>query len=211
MDFSVCYYVLCVYVIAVCLMKSHYIRLWVLLKTGKKSALGELFRLVNHRMLNYGYKIVEDAELVEDAIQDVFVTIWRRREHLPEVKSVPAYLFVALKMRLYRILQNEQRETEGLSLLKQENANSNFVFYEEEIHIIAELSIEKKKTMLRAINLLSPQKREVIYLFFYNGMDYQEISEIMGLDIQTVRNYMSLALKNLRKVNDLKKYKKAQS
>lgn len=53
--------------------------------------------------------------------------------------------------------------------------------------------------MLKAINLISPQKREVVYPFFYNGMDYQEISEIMNLDIQTVRNYMSLALKKCEK------------
>lgn len=192
-------------------MKINYIRLWNLIRSGNKLALGELFREMNHRMFNYGYKIVEDPDLVKDAIQDVFVTVWRRRKHLSDVSSVPAYLFVALKMRLYRLLQNEQKKSEGLSEFRQEYSNSNFILYEDEVWIDGEFDTDKKKAMVRALNHLSPQKREVVYLFFYNGMDYQEISEIMGLDIQTIRNYMSLALKNLRKFIEVKTYQKTQS
>ena len=40
----------------------------------------------------------------------------------------------------------------------------------------------------------------MVYLFFYNGMDYDEISEIMNIDVQTVRNYMSMAIKKIRNV-----------
>ena len=192
-------------------MESNYIRLWDLIKSGNKCALGELFRETNNRMFNYGYKIIEDPDLIKDAIQDVFVTIWRRREHLADVTSVPAYLFVALKMRLYRLIQNEQKKSEKINELGQENSHSNFRIYEDEIHIDGEIGTEKRRTLARAINLLSPRKREVIYLYFYNGMDYEEISEIMGLDIQTVRNYMFLSLKSLRKVIEVKKIQKTPS
>ncbi len=149
-------------------------------------------------MFNYGYKIIEDNDLIKDAIQDVFVTIWRRRTHLADVTSVPAYLFVALKMRLYRLIQNELKKSEKEIDLKQEE--NSFILSEEEIRISDETDIRKRKILAKAINKLPPQKREVVYLFFYNGMDYDEISEIMNIDVQTVRNYMSMAIKKIRNV-----------
>ena len=178
--------------------RSEFIQLWQSIKKGDKAALGILFQETNNRMFNYGYKIIEDTELIKDAIQDVFVTIWRRREHLGNVSSVPAYLFVALKMRLYRLIQNEQKKSKKVIELKQ--GENTFILSQEEIRIDDEIDLDKRKILAKAINELPPQKREVIYLFFYNGMDYGEISEIMGLDIQTVRNYMSIALKSIRNV-----------
>jgi RNA polymerase sigma factor (sigma-70 family) len=178
--------------------RSEFADLWQLIKHGDKQALGILFKETNNRMFNYGYKIIEDNDLIKDAIQDVFVTIWRRRTHLADVTSVPAYLFVALKMRLYRLIQNELKKSEKEIDLKQEE--NSFILSEEEIRISDETDIRKRKILAKAINKLPPQKREVVYLFFYNGMDYDEISEIMNIDVQTVRNYMSMAIKKIRNV-----------
>lgn len=50
----------------------------------------------------------------------------------------------------------------------------------------------------RAINHLSPRQREVVYLRFFNDLDYAEVAAVMGLSYQATRNQMYLALKALR-------------
>lgn len=126
-------------------MKSNDARLWDSIKTGNKSALGELFCLLNHRMFNYGYKIVEDPDQVKDAIQDVFVTNWRRHDQLLEVKSSPAYLFIALKMRLYRILQNEPKKTGGEAYRKRKMRIQFLCFMRMRYTFLLNLTLKNKR------------------------------------------------------------------
>jgi len=175
--------------------KTEYACLWQRMKEGDQDAMGTLFKKVNKRMYNYGYKIVDEPALVRDAIQEVFVTIWRKKENLADVTSVPAYLFVALKRKLYRMKQKQQRKYQKEDSLREHN---KFRISADELSIKDAVNEQDKERLAAAINNLPAQKREVIYLFFYNGMDYDEISEIMDLHIRTVRNYMSIALKRVR-------------
>ena len=50
-----------------------------------------------------------------------------------------------------------------------------------------------------AIEQLSNRQKEIIYLKFYNGLSYEEISAVTQLKYQSVRNLFSVALKELRK------------
>lgn len=177
--------------------KYEYGKLWQLIRRKDQKAFEILFRQLNERMFNYGYKIIQDPELIKDAIQDVFMTIWRRSAYLSDVSSVPAYLFVALKRRLYRKIKNEGIYSD--LELSDSIESELFKLNPEELSINEDSFTDySKESILQAINNLPGKKREVIYLFFYNGMDYEEISQIMELDIQTVRNYMSIALKKMR-------------
>lgn len=174
---------------------TEYAYLWQRIKGGDQEAMGILFQKMNKRMYNYGYKIVDDPTLVRDAIQEVFVTVWRRKEHLTDVSSVPAYLFVSLKRKLYRMEQKRQRNYQKEDSLIE---HTKFRLSADELDIKDAIGERDKEKLAMAINTLPPQKREVVYLFFYNGMDYEEISDIMDLHIRTVRNYMSEALKRIR-------------
>ena len=47
---------------------------------------------------------------------------------------------------------------------------------------------------------LTQREREVLFLKYYEGMSYSEIEQILGLEYQTVRNYMYRAIERLRKI-----------
>ncbi|MFP3345370.1 sigma-70 family RNA polymerase sigma factor, partial [Halomonas sp. SIMBA_159] len=51
-----------------------------------------------------------------------------------------------------------------------------------------------------AINQLTPKEREVLYLKFYEGMNYEEIEQIMSVSYQTSRNYVYRALQSLKAI-----------
>ena len=172
--------------------------LWQRLCEGDDEALAELYKKEYHHMYNYGRKVIDDDEVVEDAIQDVFATIWRTRNKLKPAKSVTSYLVVSLRRRLLRLKKKERKEIKiGY---QQTESYPDIKFTVLDILITSEDDVDRKKIVVEAINMLPAQKREVIYLQFINGMDYEEIALIMGLGVHTVRNYTSEALMRLKKI-----------
>ncbi|HKI44928.1 MAG TPA: RNA polymerase sigma factor [Balneolales bacterium] len=170
--------------------------LWQRLCQGDEEALAELFKQQYIRLYNYGRKLINDDEIVEDAIQDVFATIWRTRERLKPAASITTYLIISLRRRLIRLKGKEHKEI-NLETYHTE-AQPDIRFSALDIMIASENDLEQRRIIADAINMLPVQKREVIYLHFVNGMDYEEISQIMGLKGHTVRNYMSEALIRLK-------------
>ena len=170
--------------------------LWQKLCQGDEEALAELFKQHYIRLYNYGRKLVNDDEIVEDAIQDVFTTIWRTRERLKPATSITTYLIISLRRRLIRLKAKEQKEI-NLDAYHTE-AQPDIRFSALDIMIASENDLEQRRIIADAINMLPVQKREVIYLHFVNGMDYEEIAQIMGLKGHTIRNYMSEALMRLK-------------
>jgi RNA polymerase sigma factor (sigma-70 family) len=59
---------------------------------------------------------------------------------------------------------------------------------------------ERTKKILEAVNQLPARQKEIIYLRIYKGLSYEEISQVMQLNYQVVRNLLSQALKSFRKI-----------
>jgi RNA polymerase sigma factor (sigma-70 family) len=63
----------------------------------------------------------------------------------------------------------------------------------------------RKDFMLLQLNNLSRRQREVIYLRYYDDLTYEEISQVMGLNYQSVMNHLHKALKALRSNQSLRR------
>ena len=79
--------------------------LWHAFLSSDKNAFAYLFEKYADAMYAYGRKMTPDAELVKDAIQDVFVKLYNNRQNLRETVSVKGYLFIALKRTLLNLSQ----------------------------------------------------------------------------------------------------------
>lgn len=178
--------------------KYHQSLLWQRLCEGDERALSELYKQHYQYLYNYGRKLLNNDEVVEDAIHDVFATIWHSRKRLNPITSVSSYLVVSLRHRLLRLKKKEEKEFN----LDTDNIETypDIQFSSLDIMIASENNTERKKIVIEAINMLPAQKREVIYLHFVNGMDYEEISDIMDISVHTARNYTSDALTRLKKI-----------
>ncbi|MCB0300171.1 MAG: sigma-70 family RNA polymerase sigma factor, partial [Calditrichaeota bacterium] len=63
-------------------------RLWLMLKAGNPAALEQLFRKYYQHLYDYGMRFYAQDDIVKDATQDVFATIWERKAFLGDVQSV---------------------------------------------------------------------------------------------------------------------------
>lgn len=168
--------------------------LWNAFKEGDRQAFDNLFRRYYPLLLQYGSKICADDTITEDSIQDLFIELWQSKAHA-QVQSVKAYFFKALKYKLFRQLKKQRTvqqvddEPENIFGI----GDDHFIYTREE-----EVSTTKK--VIAAINQLPGRQKEIVYLKIYQGLNYDEISEVMNINYQVARNLFYQSVKSLRQI-----------
>lgn len=79
-------------------------------------AYNALYEHVSPRLYAYAKKILKRKDLVEDLVQEIFVSIWTNRTHFKQVDDFPLWLFGAIKKGAVKVLQNAlSAEGDGLA------------------------------------------------------------------------------------------------
>jgi RNA polymerase sigma-70 factor (ECF subfamily) len=175
--------------------------LWHSFKLGNKNAFEQLYNLYFKELGSYGMRLSSSKIVVEDAIHDIFIDLWRRKEYLSEVENIKFYLFRSLRNQLSRTLQKDIFEGA-------EDVN-NFLDYlstisTEQESIDSDTNQQQRQSIQRALGNLSYRQAEVIHLRFYQGLSLDEVASIMQIPKQVVKNLLSksyailrISLKNL--------------
>lgn len=172
-------------------------KLWKEFCEGKESAFIQIYERYFEILYRYGLRMVADQALVEDTIQDMFIYLRASRSRLGNTTSIKFYLFKCLKRRLI----TETNKWAGKRDDFPPPTYFAFTLSHEQHLIQKQLDDEKLQKLNDAIAQMSPRKKEIIYYSFYEGLDYRQIQELMGLDsLKTTRNLMYKALGFLRDV-----------
>ncbi|GAB3913665.1 RNA polymerase sigma factor [Larkinella knui] len=168
--------------------------LWNALKQGDRRAFAELYERYYRTLYNYGYKLMPDTALVEDAIQDLFVDLWRIQQNLGEAESVKFYLFRSLRRKIHRLAEKENR------FLSVDLLTSPFRSDTTPEHQITEQEHEQQlvRQLAQALKQLPERQLEVVMLRFYENFKTGEIAAIMGITDKSVRNTLHKAMTHLR-------------
>ena len=137
-------------------------------------------------LLVYGKTITPNEVIIEDTIQELFITLWRKRDRLGIKSSIDNYLFVSFRNNLHRKLKEMQ--------LKKVAIDNRARTSETE-----QVGHHKEKQLTLLLQELPPRQREVIFLRYYQNKSYQEIAQILGIGYQVARNFSYRAIKSLKK------------
>ncbi len=174
--------------------------IWKKIKNGDKEALGDLYNLYIDLLFSYGIKYSQDGSYVRDCIHDLFIDLYKYRQRLSDTDNVKYYLLKSLTRKINKKYKIKTiyfpQVSEYIDVKNQKNHTRS---HEEEI-IIKEHALERDKRLENALFTLTEKQREGIYLRFKEEKTYQEISEIMGITIQTARTTTYRAIKVLRKL-----------
>lgn len=172
-------------------------QLWELFKAGDKKAFDSIYDRLFQPLCGYGDKICAEKALVEDVIQDLFISLWTRREHLGGTDSIKFYLFRCLRRMLIRRVQQEEKRgnaysfTSGISFQLELSAKATST-------TISDIEEERKKVLNQALHKLTDRQREAIYLKFYNNLSFQEVAEVMEIGVRSVYNLVGRTIDILR-------------
>lgn len=171
--------------------------LWRAFQQGDTKAFEVIYETYFPSLLSYGSRLSSDHDLIEDLVQDVFVTIWTRRATLRDLDTIKYYLFKILRNRLSRVHQKTSLSvSEG-----QLSVDNDLVFPSIEFLITQqETSTQQHAQLQNAIAQLPNRQREAIMLAFYHDFSNEEIAGIMGINHQSVTNHLNRALISLREL-----------
>lgn len=166
---------------------------WNRFRRGDDSALSDIYSKNVESLYRYGLKFTTNRDIVEDIIHDLFLDLIRNRKTIGNTDNIKFYLLKSFRRKLVRKLKGEMRYDDEFS-------DMTFgVKYSIEQEIISEeIKDQTSKRLLFAIEKLSPRQKEAIYLKFKKGLDYQEISDLLGMGVEASRNLIYRAIKSLK-------------
>jgi RNA polymerase sigma-70 factor (family 1) len=161
---------------------------------GDVSAFERLVRAYQLRLFSYIYKAVQSRELTLDLIQDIFLTLWLRREKLPEIRQFNAYIYQVAHNIVYQSLKQIAREALVLKALRTNNnclADTNAAGD-------SLLSKEVREYIQSLVDAMPARQREAFLLSREEQLGYDAIAERMNIGRETVKYHVAEALKFLR-------------
>jgi RNA polymerase sigma-70 factor (ECF subfamily) len=152
-----------------------------------------LYRKYGKRIYRFALSILKSSEEAENIIQEVFLSLWEHRHSVINEASVKYYIFSIAYNSSISVLRKKIRETSFIDHLKslqdiqQEVVNTELEFN------------ELNDKLNQIIDQLPQRQREVFLLHRIERLKYRDISERLGISVNTIENHMSKALKTIRK------------
>jgi RNA polymerase sigma factor (sigma-70 family) len=167
---------------------------WMLALDGDTNAFHSIHRELFRGLYDYALKLLQDAQLAEDAVQELFVKVWVKRAAIGPLQKVKPYFFTALRRQVLNHLRNRRSRELRIGSLPRPDIE----FSPEEIVVRDEEYVTLQGKIAAVLNELPKRQKEVIYLHYFEEMDYTQIAEVMGIHYQSVLNLTQKALRKLR-------------
>ena len=155
-----------------------------------------LFRKYYAGLCKSLYKILRDATLAEDIVQEVFLKVWEVRETLKMEDAIQSYLYRSCYNAALNFLKQQKKNTDldnlEATITASDSAERHLNFQETEAEI------------QKAIDALPPKTKVVFTLSRFEELSYKEIAERLDISVKSVEKHMGIALQRLRE--NLKDY-----
>ncbi len=175
--------------------------LWLSFLKGDENSFALIYQQSVNGLMLYGLKFTTDREIVHDCLQEVFIDLFTKKKKLGRnIKRIKPYLFVAVRNG---IIKKMMRENKYRSVsLEEINNNLDFnVEYSAEQYFIKNEKNKRTQERIRdAVNNLPPRQKEIVYLKFEEELDYNDISEVMNISIESARKSVYRSILSLRKL-----------
>jgi len=145
---------------------------------------------LKHRLFRLSLRMLGRVEEAEDSVQDTLIKLWTRRDELKNYSSIEAFAMTITKNLCLDRIRSKGFQTERLTdrqvlMMRQD----------------PEESLEKADFtgfVRKIIESLPEQQKVIMHMRDIEGMEYEQIAEVMELNINAVRVNLSRARKKVR-------------
>lgn len=160
-----------------------------------RTAFEALYQLYYRRLFAYVFKLTRRAELVEEVVNDVLLAVWQSAPRFDGRSRPSTWIFgIAYHKTLKTLARPANRRPGG----DEEAEAPELVDPDEPESLVARR--ELRGALGRALANLTPEHRAVVELTYFYGCSYQEIAEIVGCPVNTVKTRMFHARRRLREL-----------
>ncbi len=177
-------------------MDKKYISNYELMRRIKNSD-GRAFKVLYERfwesMYSKAFSILGDKSLSKDIVQDVWISIWERRNKINN-DNIEGYLLKSVRFKVYNEFRNSKYRKKLIEEFTQNyKANIKTNNIEQNIQLK-----DTEKSIYKTIDNLPKRCKQVFKLSRFDEMKNNEIAQKLNISQRTVETHISNALKVLR-------------
>lgn len=172
-------------------MKSTHtdLELWEKMSQDDAGAFEEIYNRHSKSMFIYALNILQNKEVCEDIVQNVFIDFWSKRKDIT-ILSIKPYLFQAVKFQVFKHLRDQKISNEDLTKL-------NIV--DLSLDISKKIEFDELEALIHEIvDNLSPRCRQIFVLSRFHNKTNKEIASKLEITEQAVKNQISKAIKLIK-------------
>ena len=158
-------------------------------RSGDREAFEKLFELYQPKLKYYVRRMNGAGCDTDDILQEIWLTVIRKIHKLKNTGSFTIWIYRIARNQVYDRFRRNKQTVE----LPQEEHLPQYIDDD------PVFSAEDADRLHKALNNLNPYHREVLTLSFIEQLPYQDIAEVIGCNIGTVRSRIYYAKKSLRK------------
>ena len=156
------------------------------------AALQQLYQRVAPTLFACLQRMLRRRSVAEEALQDVFVTVWQRAgQYRPERGRAMAWLLSIARYRAIDLLRRERLAPTLVPQLPERTAAEEEP--QDELPPMPGAAL-----MERCLSLLSQRQRQCLELAFVGGNSHQDIAQLLGSPLGSVKSWIRRALHSLK-------------
>ena len=160
------------------------------IRKGNKEAFKQVFDTYFTALCSFGNRYISDRSVVEDMVQDVFISFWEKRQDFDHINAVKAFLYTSVRNKCLNQLKHQlviqKNEKELIHELESEQFFAN--------HIIEEEVFNQLTTEIRNL----PKSSQEIMILVLNGLTNPEIANELNISVNTVKTQKKIAYSKLK-------------
>ena len=171
---------------------------------GEKRAFTELTERYQTRLLNFVYRTTGDRERAEDLVQETFIRVYRHLHRFDQSKKFSTWIYTIASNLAKNELRNRSRNPLVLfqTIKKNWEADQRPLEWEDNTYRPDDLFRKRhlREMVESAVEQLPEHHRTVFMLREMEGKSYEEIAEITGCNLGTVKSRLNRARNNFAQI-----------
>lgn len=163
------------------------------IREGDDDAYGLVVRRFQDMAVGYGYSILRDFQLAEDAAQEAFIEAYRNLNRLREPAAFPGWFRRIVFKQCDRITRNRSRAVIPLDAVEDQASQSP-------IQADAFEQCEMNDKILASVDSLPDHERAATMLFYISGYSQNEVAAFLDVPVSTIKKRLFSARKRLREL-----------
>ncbi len=157
-------------------------------------AFAVLFNHWRNKLYTYIYRMTESADIAEDMVQEVFMSVWKKRNCLADIECFDAWLFRISKNRFLTVAKRKAMEKRVLS---QVAVPWGYADYRGSDEMLLHKQLEQQLQV--AIERLPLRQKQVYQLLRIENANQEEAALKLNISPSTVKNHFTEALRKVKR------------
>ncbi|MBN8853460.1 MAG: hypothetical protein BGO55_18540 [Sphingobacteriales bacterium 50-39] len=164
-----------------------------LMSSDDEAAFSMIYRRYWQGLFVTAAKALRGREEAEDVVQDVFLSLWRRRRELKIEGSLAAYLQTSVRYKAIHYIEKNITRRDYLVMLANVAASTASMTAEMQLQLK-----EAQQTIWETVGKMPPRMQEVYHLSRHEHLTHREIAQRLDISEETVKKHIQHALQLIK-------------